>query len=111
MKTDKKTGVKFQFLEYHRKSAKREKVTDSGTVAIEEGAHVNPEEMQYLKMCRDIIKNRTGTGTLSTFGTQMRFSLRDGALPMLTTKRTFWRGVAEELLWFVQVSRLNLHFM
>lgn len=32
----------------------------------------------------------------------MRFSLRDGTLPLLTTKRTFWRGVAEELLWFVQ---------
>jgi dihydrofolate reductase/thymidylate synthase len=117
VKTDKKTGVKFQFLEYHRKSAKREKVTDSGTAAIEEGAHVNPEEMQYLRMCREIIENgvergdRTGTGTLSTFGTQMRFSLRDGTLPMLTTKRTFWRGVAEELLWFVQVSQLNLHFM
>jgi dihydrofolate reductase/thymidylate synthase len=31
----------------------------------------------------------------------MRFSLRDGTLPLLTTKRTFWRGVAEELLWFI----------
>jgi thymidylate synthase len=45
--------------------------------------------------------DRTGTGTLSKFGTQMRFSLRDGTLPLLTTKRVFWRGVAEELLWFV----------
>mmetsp|Transcript_36137 Transcript_36137/g.84462 ORF Transcript_36137/g.84462 Transcript_36137/m.84462 type:complete len:113 (-) Transcript_36137:618-956(-) len=32
----------------------------------------------------------------------MRFSLRDDALPLLTTKRTFWRGVAEELLWFLR---------
>lgn len=31
----------------------------------------------------------------------MRFSLRDNTLPLLTTKRTFWRGVAEELLWFI----------
>jgi thymidylate synthase len=31
----------------------------------------------------------------------MRFSLRDNVLPLLTTKRVFWRGVAEELLWFV----------
>jgi dihydrofolate reductase/thymidylate synthase len=65
------------------------------------------EEMQYLDLCREILEtgvqrgDRTGTGTLSKFGTQMRFSLRDGALPLLTTKRTFWRGVAEELLWFV----------
>ena len=74
---------------------------------IPEGPEVNPEEMQYLQMCRDIIENgvrrgdRTGTGTLSKFGTQMRFSLRDNTLPLLTTKRTFWRGVAEELIWFV----------
>ena len=42
-----------------------------------------------------------GTGTISVFGTQMRFSLRDNVIPLLTTKRVFWRGVAEELLWFV----------
>jgi len=111
---DKKSGIKFQFLEYRRKPTSAEKQTgtcdkETAPIAIEEGAHVNPEEMQYLAMCRDIIENgvrrgdRTGTGTLSKFGTQMRFSLRDGTLPLLTTKRTFWRGVAEELLWFVKV--------
>ena len=42
-----------------------------------------------------------GTGTISVFGTQMRFSLRNNVIPLLTTKRVFWRGVAEELLWFV----------
>ena len=42
-----------------------------------------------------------GTGTISIFGAQMRFSLRE-SFPLLTTKRTFWRGVAEELLWFIQ---------
>jgi dihydrofolate reductase/thymidylate synthase len=67
-----------------------------------------PEEYQYLNLIRDIMANgvlrgdRTGTGTLSLFGKQMRFSLRDHAMPLLTTKRTFWRGVAEELLWFVR---------
>jgi dihydrofolate reductase/thymidylate synthase len=44
--------------------------------------------------------DRTGTGTISTFGNQMRFDLRR-SFPLLTTKRVFWRGVAEELLWFV----------
>lgn len=34
----------------------------------------------------------------------MRFTLRGGTLPLLTTKRVFWRGVAEELLWFVRGS-------
>lgn len=110
--TDKKSGVNYQFLEFRRKLAETTDADANGDVAakatIEEGADVNQEEMQYLKMCRDIIENgvergdRTGTGTLSQFGTQMRFSLRDGTLPLLTTKRTFWRGVAEELLWFVQ---------
>lgn len=106
--TDKKSGATYKFLEYRRKSNKKQKVqTDETSEMVIEGPHVNPEEMQYLAMCRDIIENgvergdRTGTGTKSKFGTQMRFSLRDGTLPLLTTKRTFWRGVAEELLWFV----------
>ena len=48
-----------------------------------------------------IIQTVLGTGTLSVFGAQMRFSLRE-SFPLLTTKRVFWRGVAEELLWFVR---------
>ena len=43
--------------------------------------------------------DRTGTGTMSIFGAQMRFNLRDGIFPLLTTKKTFWRGIAEELFW------------
>jgi dihydrofolate reductase/thymidylate synthase len=68
----------------------------------------NKEELQYLDIIRDILDHgvlrgdRTGTGTLSKFGVQMRFSLRDNIFPLLTTKRVFWRGVAEELIWFVQ---------
>lgn len=64
------------------------------------------EERQYLDLVRDVIENgvarpdRTGTGTLSKFGASMRFDLRT-RFPLLTTKRVFWRGVAEELLWFV----------
>lgn len=67
----------------------------------------NRDEMQYLNLIRDIIDrgdrrdDRTGVGTLSIFGAQMRFNLRDNIFPLLTTKRVFWRGVAEELLWFI----------
>ena len=56
---------------------------------------------------RDIIAtglsrdDRTGVGTISKFGMTSRWSLRDDMLPLLTTKRVFWRGVAEELLWFI----------
>ena len=68
---------------------------------------VNVEEEQYLDIVREIIEkgvlrgDRTGTGTLSKFGVQMRFSLRNNVFPLLTTKKVFWRGVAEELIWFV----------
>eukprot|EP00245_Coleochaete_scutata_P003985 TRINITY_DN16098_c0_g1_i2.p1 TRINITY_DN16098_c0_g1~~TRINITY_DN16098_c0_g1_i2.p1 ORF type:complete len:345 (-),score=60.75 TRINITY_DN16098_c0_g1_i2:343-1251(-) len=67
------------------------------------------EEYQYLNMISDIIDNgtvkgdRTGTGTISKFGCQMRFNLRK-SFPLLTTKRVFWRGVLEELLWFISGS-------
>jgi len=68
------------------------------------------EEYQYLEIIEDIIEHgnkksdRTGTGTKSVFGRQMRFSLRDGTFPLLTTKKTFYRGIAEELFWFIRGS-------
>jgi dihydrofolate reductase / thymidylate synthase len=68
----------------------------------------NPEESQYLDLIEKILKDgevkedRTGVGTISIFGAQMRFSLRNGRMPLLTTKRVFWRGVCEELLWFLR---------
>ncbi|XP_045806236.1 bifunctional dihydrofolate reductase-thymidylate synthase [Trifolium pratense] len=66
-------------------------------------------EYMYLNLVQEIISqgttkgDRTGTGTLSTFGCQMRFNLRR-SFPLLTTKRVFWRGVVEELLWFISGS-------
>lgn len=64
-------------------------------------------EYQYLELIREILSNgaekddRTGTGTFSLFGKSMQFSLRNDDFPLLTTKRVFWRGLAEELLWFI----------
>lgn len=77
---------------------------------IVESEDVHHDEYQYLNLIEKIIKNgvqrgdRTGTGTLSIFGAQMRYSLDNLTFPLLTTKRVFWRGVAEELLWFVSGS-------
>merc|ERR1712212_133254 len=68
------------------------------------------EERQYLRLCENIIEtgvrkdDRTGTGTFSLFGAQMRFSLADNTFPLLTTKKTFLRGITEELLWFIRGS-------
>lgn len=65
------------------------------------------EEFQYLGLLDKIIKegvqkdDRTGVGTISTFGEMMRFNLEE-SFPLLTTKNVFWRGVVEELLWFVK---------
>jgi len=66
------------------------------------------DEYQYLRLIRrvldsgDVRPDRTGTGTISIFAPpNLRFSLRDSTLPLLTTKRTFLRGIVEELLWFV----------
>ena len=68
------------------------------------------EEIQYLNLLRDIKENgikrddRTGTGTLSVFGRQVRFSLRNNKIPLLTTKKMFIRGVFEELRFFLTGS-------
>jgi len=46
-------------------------------------------------------KDRTGTGTLSVFGRQIRHSMKDG-FPLLTTKKMYWKGIVTELLWFLR---------
>ena len=65
--------------------------------------------MPYEDLVRKILtegtlkSDRTGTGTVSLFGQQMRFNLKD-SFPLLTTKTVFFKGLAYELLWFLKGS-------
>lgn len=67
----------------------------------------NDEEMQYLNLISEIMetqnyeKSRNGN-TFSKFGHMMRFSLKDGSIPLLTTKKVQWRVCFEELFWFIK---------
>lgn len=81
-------------------------------------------EYQYLDLCEDVLKNGADKSLFfndvvleeykkkgeeppfirSVFGRQIRFDLSKGEFPLLTTKKTFWRGIVVELLWFLSGS-------
>lgn len=68
---------------------------------------VKREEYQYLNLVEDILENGTweegrNGKTKSVFGRSMRFSLKDGKIPILTTKKTAWKTCLKELLWFIR---------
>lgn len=68
----------------------------------------NLNDNEYSGLCLEILnegmyrEDRTGVGTYSVFGRQMRFKINDGAnFPLMTTKKVYWKGIVEELLWFI----------
>lgn len=79
-------------------------------VFAKEYEFVNKEEEQYLDLLRDIMENgndmddRTGVGTRSLFVKTMKFDLRNNSIPLLTTKKVFFRGIVEETLFFLSGS-------
>jgi thymidylate synthase len=88
-------------------SLKREENSEEEVIEKE-----NLEELQYLDLLKNIIDNghmemgRNGN-TKSIFGASMRFSLQNGKIPILTTKKTAWKTCLKELLWFISGSTDN----
>jgi thymidylate synthase len=71
------------------------------------------EEQQYLDLIREVLANgeleegRNGN-TIASFGQMMRFSLKDGKIPLLTTKQVAWKTCFKELMWFIRGKTDNL---
>jgi len=76
---------------------------------------MNSLDKQYQELLQDILDNgstksdRTGTGTISVFGRQIRHNMQDG-FPLLTTKKMAWKTMVTELLWFLR-GDTNIKFL
>jgi len=112
-KTHSHDGLPFDYVVYQRPEFVGSQMTSLPMQILGAGRFLH-EEYQYLDVIRHCIEkgissdDRTGVGTLACFGTMMRYDLRE-TFPLLTTKRVFWRGVVEELLWFIKGDTNGKH--
>jgi|LakMenEpi03Aug12_release.lakeMendotaPanAssembly.Ray.scaffolds.fasta_scaffold75945_2 thymidylate synthase len=88
----------------NKESETVDKVSDNIFANIQKYQH---EEYQYLHLLENILENGTweegrNGRTKSIFGHSMRFSLQNGKIPILTTKKTAWKTCLKELLWFIR---------
>jgi len=103
-KSDKNDLYNESLEEETTNSTNTTKVSDNIFANIQKFNH---EEYQYLNLIKNILDNGTweegrNGKTKSIFGASMRFSLRDGKIPILTTKKTAWKTCLKELLWFIR---------
>lgn len=111
--------ARISLLTLEEKKEREEKYTNEiyGTGNVSDNIFSNiqkfqHEEYQYLNLIRNIIDNGTwqegrNGKTKSIFGASMRFSLKDGKIPILTTKKTAWKTCLKELLWFIRGKTNN----
>jgi len=91
-------------------SEEENKISGTGIVSQRIFENINKykhEEYQYLNLLENILENGTweegrNGKTKSIFGASMRFSLKNGKIPILTTKKTAWKTCLKELLWFIR---------
>lgn len=80
---------------------------NDNVIEFQKYKYFNKEEFKYLKLMKNILNNgfqrpdRTGIGSLSLFGKSLKYDVRNGRIPLLTTKKVFLRGIIEELLLFI----------
>ena len=104
-KTYTQNGFNFDFARFVNPNLYSDYYQEFNTKVL----NTQSNEYEYINLIKKILENgndkqdRTGTGTLSLFGNMMRFDLSE-SFPLLTTKRVFWRGVVEEILWFLRGS-------
>lgn len=98
------------FLTKNCKLVAENQLVDSGIkLSFKEFTVKNHQEEQYLALLDKILKQgdrrveRTGVGVRSLFGVRMEFDIED-RLPLLTTKKVFWKTILRELLWFISGS-------
>lgn len=103
-KAYKENGLLFDFQVFVNKNSQQQLTSLMNFKAFEK-IHLH-EEYQYLNLIKKIIltgntkSDRTRVGTKSIFGHTFRFDVSN-SFPLLTTKEVFWKGVVEELLWFI----------
>lgn len=89
-----------------------EEVTDDKSLIFSKHVYQkrkNLNEQQYLNLIKDVLEKGVAKidGTISFFGNTCRYDLTDGKIPLLTTKKMFWRAVVEELLWVIKGETNN----
>lgn len=112
-RTHSEDSIPFDFVLYQRRNPESDPCGDAETQELfrlfpsfRESAH---DEFEYLNLVRKIIEkgqfreDRTNVGTVGLFGEMLKFDIQN-SFPLLTTKRVYWKGVLEELLWFIRGS-------